>query len=548
MQRISPFPFISNRPGLLALAIGFLGAAPAAFAQNAAPVPAPAAAPAPAIPTIFIAGDSTAQVGEPAAVGWGKMFGDYFDPSKVAIANRAIGGRSSRTFVTEGRWDRLEAELKPGDIVLIQFGMNDGADRNGPRVARGSLPGLGEETEEIDNVITKQHEVIHTFGWYERKMIAGALAKGARPILLSLTVRDIWKDGKVERGAGQYGQWARTLAETQKVDFIDFTTIAADRFEQMGHDEMNAFFPRDHVHTDEDGARFNATVVVSGLKGLREQSIIRLLSLSGRMVPTAAPSYVYVYPQPPSRGAGAGGFGDWINLPSPADPKLPTIWLIGDSTVRNGRGNGYDGQFGWGDPLEKYFYPASVNLVNRAVGGTGARTYMSQWKRILPDLKSGDVVIMQFGHNDNGARGALKGTGEETEERDNPVTKQKETVHTFGWYLRSYIADIRSKGAVPIVCSLVPRNRWTDGKIDQTDGHAAWAREVATAEKAAFLDLNGLLAARYNEMGQEKVTAIFADKTTHTTWAGAEMTAQTVNDALRALPDDPVRRFLRPGM
>ena len=68
------------------------------------------------------------------------------------------------------------------------------------------------------------------------------------------------------------------------------------------------------------------------------------------------------------------------------------------------------------------------------------------------------------------------------------------------------------------------------------------------AEKVAFLDLNGLLAARYNELGQEKTTALFADKTTHTTWAGAEITAQTVNDALRSLAPDPVERFLRPGM
>jgi lysophospholipase L1-like esterase len=528
----------------------FFGATLASFGQNATPATvATVPAPAPALPTIFIAGDSTAQVGEPQAVGWGKIIGDYFDPAKVAIANRAVGGRSSRTFITEGRWDRLEAELKPGDVVLIQFGMNDGADKNGPRVARGSLPGLGEETEEIDNVITKQHETLHTFGWYERKMINGALSKGARPILLSLTVRDIWKDGKVERGAGQYGQWARELAVAQKIDFIDLTSIVADRFEQMGHEEVNALYPRDHVHTDEDGARFNAYQIVSGLKGLREQSIIRLLSLSGRMVPTAVPSYVYVYPQPPTRGGGGQtGMADWIQLPEPADPKLPNIWLIGDSTVRNGRGNGYDGQFGWGDPLEKYFYPSTVNLVNRAVGGTGARTYMSQWKKILPLVKSGDVVIMQFGHNDNGTRGALNGTGEETEERDNPVTKAKETVHTFGWYLRSYISDIRSKGATPVVCSLVPRNRWTDGKIDQTDGHAAWAREVATTEKVEFIDLNGLLAARYNEMGQEKTTAIFADKTTHTNWAGAELIAHTVNDGLRALKPDPVARFLRPGM
>ncbi len=502
----------------------------------------------PALPTIFIAGDSTAQTGEPNAVGWGKMFGDYFDLSKVNVINRSIGGRSSRTFVSEGRWDRLVADLKPGDTVLIQFGQNDGAAKNGPRVARGSLPGLGEETEEIDNIITKKHEVLHTFGWYERKMISETLAKGARPILLTLTVHDTWTNGKIDRVAGKYNEWMRALAASEKVDLVDFTKLAADRLDRMGREAANGYFPRDHVHTDEDGARFNATVAVSGLKGLRDQSIIRLLSLSGRMVPTASPDAVWLPQEPPPHGAEPAVFTQWLNLPTAADPAEPTVYLIGDSTVRNGRGDGYDGQFGWGDPLEKYFYPSKANLVNRAVGGTGARTFMKQWQTLLPLLKKGDVVIMQFGHNDNGARGALNGIGEETEVRNNAMNKDNETVHTFGWYLRAYVADIQGKGATPVICSLVPRNRWADGKIVQTDLHADWARAVATAGNVAFIDLNGLLAARYNDLGQDKTTALFADKTTHTTWEGAELTAEVVDQALRALPQDPVALFLRPGM
>ena len=83
-------------------------------------------------------------------------------------------------------------------------------------------------------------------------------------------------------------------------------------------------------------------------------------------------------------------------------------------------------------------------------------------------LKPGDVVIMQFGHNDNGARGALRGIGEETRERQNPTTNQTETVHTFGWYLRKYIADTRARGATPIVCSLDPAQHLA-GRQDRPD-------------------------------------------------------------------------------
>lgn len=497
--------------------------------------------------TIFIAGDSTAQAGNPNAVGWGKAFADYFDPEHVTIANHAIGGRSSRTFITEGRWDRLVEQVKPGDFVLIQFGHNDGGpiDRN---PARGSIPGLGEETQEITHPRAGTAETVLTFGSYMRKMIAETRAKGAMPVLMSLTVRNYWNDGKVERGSGRYGEWARMLAESEKVPFIDHNKLIADHYEQVGRVAVNAFFPRDHVHTGEDGARLNAYLAVSGLKGLREQSIAQTLSLSGRMVPTAEPTNVYLPPQPPPRGGDRAAFLEWLNLPQAPDPSLPTVYLIGDSTVRNGRGNGYDGQFGWGDPFERYFYPAKTNLVNLAVGGTGARTFMtSYWPGIQSKLKEGDVVMIQFGHNDNGARGALPGVGEETEERETP-NGEKVQVRSFGAYLRQYVADIRAAGATPVICSLVPRNRWEDGRIVRpANSHADWARSVAASEEVAFVDLHELIATHYDSLGQQAVSALFADSV-HTNWEGAEINAQIVADGLRGLERNPLGMHLRPGM
>ncbi len=533
-------------PSLLRRFACFVVPGLAAVALAAQDAPAVADAPPPK-PTLFIAGDSTAQPGNPVAVGWGKAFAGYFDPARVTIANRAIGGRSSRTFVSEGRWARLAAELKPGDFVLIQFGHNDGGPIDAPP-ARGSLPGIGDETREIVHPTTRAKETVRTFGAYLRTMIAETRAKGATPILMSLTVRNYWQDGRVERGSGDYARWTREVAAAAQVPFVDHTTLIADYYDKLGHAAVNAFFPRDHVHTGEDGARLNAFLAVSGLKGLREQALIRLLSLEGRSVPTAPPSMVSAPRQPPERGAPPAAFRRWLNLPEAADPALPTVFLIGDSTVRNGRGNGYDGQFGWGDPFEAYVYPARANVVNRAVGGTGARTFRNQhWPEILPLLKPGDVVILQFGHNDNGERGALPGTGEQTEERDTPAGK--ETVRTFGAYLRLFVAEIRERGATPVICSLVPRNRWTDGRITRTpDRHDAWARSVAEAEGVAFIDLHERIAARYDALGEDAVLALFADRTVHTNWNGAVLNAAVVVEGLRALPQNPVAPFLRPGL
>src|SRR5262245_18191288 len=109
---------------------------------NSAPSPARSSAIITNLPTLFIAGDSTAARGAgERQQGWAVPFADYFDPTKINVVNRARGGRSSRTFITEGLWDQLLADAKAGDIVLIQFGHNDAGLINDASRARGSLRG-----------------------------------------------------------------------------------------------------------------------------------------------------------------------------------------------------------------------------------------------------------------------------------------------------------------------------------------------------------------------------------------------------------------------
>src|SRR3954453_2242717 len=78
----------------------------------------------PKLPTLYIVGDSTVKSDAPLR-SWGQELAQFFDLKKINVVNRAIGGRSSRTFQNEGRWDKVLADLKPGDFVLIQFGHND---------------------------------------------------------------------------------------------------------------------------------------------------------------------------------------------------------------------------------------------------------------------------------------------------------------------------------------------------------------------------------------------------------------------------------------
>ena len=166
-------------------------------------------------PTLWIIGDSTVKNSADGQLGWGDPIRDFFDVTRIRVENRARGGRSSRTFQTEGLWDQVVAELKPGDFVLMQFGHNDGGAINDESRARGSLPGLGNEFEPIENQVTKKTESVHTFGWYMRKFVSDTKAKGATPIVLSSVPRNIWIDGKVERMATTYGGWAAAIAKVK---------------------------------------------------------------------------------------------------------------------------------------------------------------------------------------------------------------------------------------------------------------------------------------------------------------------------------------------
>jgi lysophospholipase L1-like esterase len=242
-----------------------------------------------------------------------------------------------------------------------------------------------------------------------------------------------------------------------------------------------------------------------------------------------------------------------MRLPEPANPKLPSLILIGDSTVRNGRGDGRGGQWGWGEPIVSFFNTNKINVVNRAVGGLSSRTFLTggHWERALAFVKKGDFVMMQFGHNDGGtindasrARASIKGTGDETQEIDNLLTKQHEVVHSFGWYLRKFVADTRARGATPIVCSLIPRKTWKDGKIARSKAdYAGWAGDVAKAEGVAFVDLNEIIAGKYDALGSNTVETMFADPHTHTSLAGAELNAACVIAGLKGLKENPLAPY-----
>jgi lysophospholipase L1-like esterase len=519
-------------------------AQPLPAAVNTDPARAQVVLPEPAnpkLPSIILIGDSTVRNGRddgqgkgPAGQwGWGNPIAAYFDPAKVNVVNRAVGGLSSRTYLTSGHWERTLAFVKPGDVVLMQFGHNDAAPLNDDKRARGTIRGVGEESQEIDNILTKKHETVHSYGWYLRKFIADIRAKGATPIVVSLIPRKSWDDqGKVRRNKSDYAGWAEEVARSEKVGFIDLNEMAASRYDALGHDAVMQLFPLtnpdEHVHTNWAGAQLNAQIVLAGLKQLGDKRIVSFLKPAEDDRPVVD--------------------ARTVREEAPVNPALPTLFLVGDSTVKSG---GQNGAIGWGERIEPFFDTRKINVVNAAIGGRSSRTYYTEgrWDKVLGQVKRGDIVVIQFGHNDVGRigdpgaknRGSVPGIGAETVEDTHPDGR-KEQVHSFGWYMAKYVADAKAKGATVILASPIPhRDKWQDEH--DFANYTEWDRQVAASNGALFMDLTQLVTDGYRQIGADKVNTFFSDARTHTNTVGADFNAERVVAGLKALPGNPLKAY-----
>ena len=222
-------------------------------------------------PVVFITGDSTVKNTDRDSTGmwgWGSQAWRIFDENKITYINCAQAGRSCRTYLREGRWEKVYNDLQAGDFVLIQFGHNDiGELHRGKH--RGDIPGVAD-TSCVSRVTLKDeayNEVVYSFGWYLRKMIDDCRQKGATPIIVSLTPRNEWPDGQhIERRNDSYGAWYRAVAEQTGTTFLDLHNITADALDGIGPEAAKAYYCGDHTHTSLRGARLNALGIAIGLR------------------------------------------------------------------------------------------------------------------------------------------------------------------------------------------------------------------------------------------------------------------------------------------
>ncbi len=469
-------------------------------------------------PVLFLIGNSTMRTGtlgngNNGQWGWGYFAHEYFDEEKITVENHALGGTSSRTFYNNF-WPEVLKGIKKDDWVIIELGHNDNGPYDSGR-ARASIPGIGYDTLNVTIKETGKKETVVTYGAYLRRFINETKAKGAHPILFTLTPRNAWDEKDTSRIAqNPFSDWIKQVAATENIPFIDLNKITAQKYEQFDHEKVSYMFYLDRIHTSTFGARLNAVSAIEGIRSHPEMKLSAFLKPANNDTVTGS-----------TRKNGN-----------------PVLFTIGDSTVKNKDKDEKSDQWGWGSVIAQFFNPKKISIENHAMAGRSARTYLNEgrWDKVYNALQPGDFVLIQFGHNDGGeintgkARGELHGSDNNSKVFKMEATGQYEVVYSFGWYIRKFIMDTREKGAIPIVLSHTPRNKWKDGKIERNnDSYGRWSQQAAQDKKAYYIDLNKISADKLEKIGSEKSNLFYQGDHTHTSYQGALMNAQSIVQGLK---------------
>ncbi|MBE6851814.1 MAG: GDSL family lipase [Ruminococcus sp.] len=214
--------------------------------------------------TIYIAGDSTVQTYNASYApqqGWGAFLGNYLNG--VNVSNHAIAGRSSKSFYDNGRLDTILNEIKPGDYLFVQFGINDAAYNKAERYAPtcGSVPGTDG-----------------SFEFYMAKYIEGAKAKGATPVLVTTVIGLKSYDNNSKKFVGSYTNYCDAMkkcAAYYKIPCIDLNTLMVNHYNSIGYNKAYNYHmistgngSTDQTHFTETGANAVAGLVANAIKGL----------------------------------------------------------------------------------------------------------------------------------------------------------------------------------------------------------------------------------------------------------------------------------------
>ncbi|MBC6905521.1 hypothetical protein DWB84_08645 [Saccharophagus sp. K07] len=484
---------------------------------------------------VFVVGDSTVanyNSSQAPMTGWGQILHHFFYSDSVAINNRAIGGRSSRSFYQEGRWQGVVNELNAGDYVLIQFGHND---RDFSKAERYTPPA--------------------DFQTYLRMYVNEARNKGAIPVFVTPMVMNAYNNGQLRNVFTESGNDYRgamvAVAQEMNVALLDLNQRSFELIRSVGQNYATRFifmglqageyanYPdgaNDGTHFQEMGA-----VEMAGLitQALREQTRSDLKRLADNLKPryslqiTANPANTGTITRSLSLPEGApvtlkalpnngNSFTRWsqngnsISTNSLHRVLMPAgnttytaefrgsnvteypaarVFLIGDSTVSD-YNSGYYPMIGWGQVFGKFFRSDKITVFNRALSGRSSKSfYNDHWADVKREIRAGDFVFIQFGINDrNNADPDRYAPG-------NGV---------FQDYLTRFARETQALGATPIFVATLVRNAWDGNKVYPAyHEHPVVTRELGAQLGIPVVDLDGKSTALLESVGEEYSTYFY---------------------------------------
>ena len=219
---------------------------------------------------VYLCGDSTMAKGKQPIEGWG----EYFQPLvSIEVHNRAVGGRSARSFTSERRFEDAARVIQPGDTVIIEFGRNDGGLLKNDTLSGTPCPGGATETCEI--TINGHKETVLTFAMYLTNAGKSMTEKGANVIFSSMLPHNIWwtrQGGKqnLNPPPPKFVEYAKTAASMvgEGASYVDHWASTVEMYKKMGKAKVDSFFPRegDPVHTNTAGAKAVAKAFVMAVQ------------------------------------------------------------------------------------------------------------------------------------------------------------------------------------------------------------------------------------------------------------------------------------------
>ncbi len=457
---------------------------------------------------IFIAGDSTAKsYGDGNTIGgWGEYIPYYFSED-VDIINKAEGGRSSRSFMNQGRLDEICNEAHEGDYVFIQFGINDGQTDEAYRLeysvalgqpdSNGVYPSIRPQKSKTPQLLldayantgypysdTYYPQQGGTFKWYIEQYVDRVRETGATPVLLTSICRVFFdSDGKITPHHGEndgYLKVVKQVAEEKNCDFIDFYEVTKNLYESYGY------------------------TMVQGLANIKADGSMDLTHYNKFGANIIASKF--------AQAVGEAGIGlEGYITPSRADVertdglKSAKLYLVGDEYFKDYTNDNSANVIEKGS-ISKYMtenLSQLIDVVPLGAEGASSKSYINtqQYKDFIDGVCPGDYVLLHFGTNDKqSGEGFTSASGD------------KETEGSFKYYLYNYyVKPIKEKKAVPIIITPIAQREFSGETFSYSDGgYTDAARELVSEEQIYFCNMTDNMSAIYKEAGSEASLALNA--------------------------------------